>query len=129
MEGAASYLLENKKIDAIFIGADRIVSNGDTANKIGSSSLAIIASHYNVPFYVVAPTSSFDTSLESGENIEIEFREKEEITSIKGVPIAPLGANVINPSFDVTRSKFIEALFCERGKVKPVNEKEVRGLF
>jgi methylthioribose-1-phosphate isomerase len=83
VEGAASYLMKNKLVDAIFAGADRIVENGDTANKIGTSSLSIIAKHYGVPFYIVAPISSFDLSLKTGEQIEIELRDQNEILKFK----------------------------------------------
>ncbi|MFA5583953.1 MAG: S-methyl-5-thioribose-1-phosphate isomerase [Bacteriovoracaceae bacterium] len=119
VEGAASYLMANGKIDAIFVGADRIAKNGDTANKVGTSTLSIVAKHYGVPFYVVAPISSFDLNTANGNDIEIEMRPKEEITQIKGVQIAPLDAQVVNPSFDVTDHKFITGIVCEKGFIDP----------
>ena len=125
VEGAHSYLLENKNIDAIFIGADRIVSNGDTANKVGSSSLSIIAKHYDVPFFVVAPTSSFDLSLDNGSQIEIEMRPEEEILAYKDQRIAPEGARALNPSFDISRADFIRGIFCEKGEIHPVTKENV----
>ena len=125
VEGASSYLLENNLVDAIFIGADRVVENGDTANKIGSSSLAIVAKYYDIPFYVVAPTSSFDLSLTTGKEIEIELRPEVEITQIGEHLISPKNTKAINPSFDVTSAQNIEAIFCENGKIKPVSKEKI----
>lgn len=117
VEGAASHLMKNGLVDAIFVGADRIAANGDTANKIGTSNLAIIAKHYKIPFYVVAPKSSFDISIQSGEKIEIELRPQEEITYFKGEAISPISASSYNPSFDVTDGTLISAIFCEDGRI------------
>jgi methylthioribose-1-phosphate isomerase len=125
VEGAASYLMREKLVDAIFIGADRIVSNGDTANKIGSSSLAIVAKHYGIPFYVVAPTSSFDLSLENGDGIKIELRDENEILTCKGQRLAPMESHALNPSFDVTEAGLVEAIFCEKGMIKPATRENV----
>ena len=105
----------NELVDAIFIGADRIVANGDVANKIGSSTLAIVAKHYSVPFYVAAPSSSFDDSLASGSDICIELRDEKEVLSYRGSPIAPQEARALNPSFDITKNSLIEAIFYEGG--------------
>jgi methylthioribose-1-phosphate isomerase len=120
VEGAASYLMKNKLVDAIFAGADRIVANGDTANKIGTSSLSIIAKHYGIPFYIVAPISTFDLSLNSGEQIEIELRDQNEILKYKNMSIAHESAKALNPSFDVTDHACITGIFCENGMIKPV---------
>jgi methylthioribose-1-phosphate isomerase len=119
VEGAASYLMSHNKIDAIFVGADRIAANGDTANKIGTSTLAIVAKNYNVPFYVVAPISSFDISIPDGKHIEIEMRAMSEITELKGIKLAPEGAQSVNPSFDVTDHRFITGIICEKGLIDP----------
>lgn len=119
VEGAASYLMKNKKVDAIFVGADRIVANGDTANKIGTSTLSIVAKHYGIPFFVVAPISSFDTTLPDGSHIEIEMRPDEEITHFKGQQVAPHGATTVNPSFDVTDHEMITGIICENGVIRP----------
>lgn len=119
VEGAASYLLSHGKVDAIFVGADRIAANGDTANKVGTSTLAIVAKNYNIPFYVVAPISSFDTSIPDGKHIEIEMRPMNEITELKGIKLSPEGAQSINPSFDVTDHKFITGIICEKGFIDP----------
>lgn len=128
VEGAASYLMKNKLVDAIFAGADRIVENGDTANKIGTSSLSIIAKHYGIPFYIVAPISSFDLSLKSGEQIEIELRDQNEILKYKDLYIAHSQAKALNPSFDVTDHACITGIICENGIIKPVTPENVRKI-
>ena len=125
VEGAASYLLSHGKVDAIFVGADRIAANGDTANKVGTATLAIVAKNYNIPFYVVAPVSSFDTTIPDGSHIEIEMRSMTEITELKGIQLAPEGAKSINPSFDVTDYKFITGIICEKGFINPQNSGEL----
>lgn len=119
VEGAASYLMSSGKVDAIFVGADRIAANGDTANKIGTSTLAIVARHYKIPFYVVAPINSFDTTIADGSHIEIEMRPMNEITELKGISLAPNGAETLNPSFDVTDHKMITGIICEKGFIDP----------
>ena len=118
VEGAASELMRKSLVDAIFVGADRIVRNGDTANKVGTATLALVAKHYGVPFFVVAPTSSFDMGLNSGDEIEIEERPEEEITCYQGKRVAANSARAFNPSFDVTRGDWISGIISERGIVK-----------
>lgn len=125
VEGAASYLMSHNKVDAIFVGADRIAANGDTANKVGTSTLAIVAKHYNIPFYVVAPISSFDVTIPDGKHIEIEMRSMTEITELKGIKLAPEGALSVNPSFDVTDHRFITGIICEKGLINPANAGEL----
>lgn len=125
VEGAISSVLEHKDIDAIFVGADRIAANGDTANKVGTSTLAIVASHYGVPVFVVAPTSSFDLKCESGDHIDIEQRPESEVTQIQGIQMAPEEARAFNPSFDITRGPFIKAIFCENGVISPVQKENL----
>jgi methylthioribose-1-phosphate isomerase len=120
VEGAASYLMKNKLVDAIFAGADRIVENGDTANKIGTSSLSIIAKHYGIPFFIVAPVSSFDLTLKTGDQIEIELRDPSEILKYKEHSIAHKDAKALNPSFDVTDHDCITGIICENGAINPV---------
>jgi methylthioribose-1-phosphate isomerase len=115
VEGAASFLMKSGQVDAIFTGADRIVGNGDTANKIGTSNLSILAKHYNIPFYVVAPSSSFDLNLQSGDEIEIEMRDEKEILEFSGIRIAPIQSNAFNPSFDITDGKLITGIISEKG--------------
>jgi methylthioribose-1-phosphate isomerase len=128
VEGAASHLMAHGKVDAIFVGADRIAANGDTANKVGTATLAIVAKHYNVPFYVVAPVSSFDVSIPNGEHIEIEMRPMNEITEIQGIKLAPEGALSVNPSFDVTDHRLITGIICEKGYINPMNQGELIDL-
>ncbi|MCO4792981.1 MAG: S-methyl-5-thioribose-1-phosphate isomerase [Bacteriovoracaceae bacterium] len=125
VEGATSHLMKTKKIDAVFIGADRIVGNGDTANKIGSSGLSILCDFYNVPFFVVAPISSFDLSLDNGNEINIEMRSEDEILSCRGQRLAPAGASAYNPSFDISDHSLITSIFCEKGEIHPVNKENV----
>jgi len=119
VEGAASYLMSRGLVDAIFVGADRIVRNGDTANKVGTSTLAIVAHHYRIPFYVVAPISSFDLSMESGHEIDIELRTPDEILMFNNKKVAPSGATALNPSFDVTDHRLISGIVCEKGMIFP----------
>jgi len=128
VEGAFSYLMKNQLVDAIFIGADRIVNNGDTANKVGSSTLSIVAKYYGVPFYVVAPTSSFDLSLDNGDKIEIELRPEEEVLCAMGKRIAPMESRALNPSFDVTDHTLITGIICENGIVTDITPDNISGL-
>jgi methylthioribose-1-phosphate isomerase len=128
VEGAASYLMRNKLVDAIFAGADRIVENGDTANKIGTSSLSIIAKYYGIPFYIVAPISSFDLDLKTGDQIEIELRDQSEILKFKEQYIAHPEAKALNPSFDVTDHTCITGIICENGVITPTTPAMVRSV-
>lgn len=115
VEGAASHLMKNGLVDGIFTGADRIVRNGDTANKVGTSNLAILARYYNVPFYIVAPTSTFDMGLENGNAIPIELRDQNEILEMTGKRIAPYESSAFNPSFDITDGNLITGIISEKG--------------
>ena len=115
----APILIRDGKIDVILVGADRIALNGDTANKIGTFMLSVLAKTYNVPFYIVAPTTTIDFEIETGEEIEIEERNAEEITHINGVRIAPEGINVYNPAFDVTPWENITGIITEKGIIRP----------
>ncbi len=118
-DSAAATLLRDGKIDLVLVGADRIAANGDTANKIGTYMLSEIASKYRIPFYIVAPTSTIDFNISSGEEIAIEERSPEEITKIQGVRIAPEGINVYNPAFDVTPAENITGIITEKGIIHP----------
>jgi methylthioribose-1-phosphate isomerase len=129
VEGAASYLMSKGLVDAIYVGADRIAANGDTANKIGTANLSIIAKYFNVPFYVVAPLSTFDIKTESGDKIEIELRSQQEILEYKGVRIAPLTSTAFNPSFDVSLGQNISGIICEKGLLKPPYIASIRGVL
>lgn len=119
VDSAAATLIRDGKIDAVIVGADRIASNGDAANKIGTFMLSVVAKAYGVPFYVAAPTSTIDYDMVSGDEIEIEERDAKEVTMIGGVRIAPEGINVYNPAFDVTPAANITAIITERGVVLP----------
>ena len=100
---------------AVFVGADRIAKNGDTANKIGTYSLAVLAKSHGIPFYVAAPMSTFDFSLKTGASIPIEERSECEVTHFKGARSAPQGMKVYNPAFDITPGKLISAIITEKG--------------
>jgi len=122
-DSMAGYFISRGEIDCVVVGADRIAANGDTANKIGTYTLAVLAKENGIPFYVAAPTTTIDPSLASGEEIPIEQRKPEEVTHIHGVSIAPDGIEVANPAFDVTPHKYITALITERGIIrKPFGE-------
>ena len=111
--------MERGRIGCVITGADRIAANGDTANKIGTYSLAVLARENNIPFYVAAPTSTIDLDLSTGEEIQIEERPEEEVTHIQGVPTAPPGVTVINPAFDVTPCQYVSAIITEAGVSRP----------
>lgn len=128
VEGAASYLMKRKMVDTILVGADRIAKNGDTANKVGTSTLSLVAKYYNVPFLVLAPTSSFDLNCHHGDQIEIELRDQNEILKYKNIPIAHPDAKALNPSFDVTDAGNISAIICEKGIISPVNELNLKTI-
>ncbi|MEM5769764.1 MAG: S-methyl-5-thioribose-1-phosphate isomerase, partial [Bacillota bacterium] len=118
-DNMAGYVMKEGLIDCVIVGADRIAANGDTANKIGTYSVAVLAKEHNIPFYVAAPLSTFDFALASGEQIPIEERSADEVTHITGRRIAPAGVRVFNPAFDVTPHKYIAALITEKGIVYP----------
>ena len=117
-DSMAGYFIKKGKIDYVIVGADRIAANGDTANKIGTYTLAVLAKENRVPFYVAAPTSTFDLSLSSGNRIPIEQRNPAEVTHIKGIAIAPRYVNAANPAFDVTPNKYITAIITEKGIIR-----------
>ena len=128
-DSMAGSLLRTGKIGAVIVGADRIAANGDAANKIGTYPLAVLAKYHNVPFYVAAPSSTFDMSLESGDRIEIEERGRDEIACPHGTTVVPAAANVMNPAFDVTPADLITAIITERGVVEsPTSEKLAKHL-
>ncbi len=117
-DNMAASVMAKGKIDKIFVGADRIARNGDTANKIGTYNLAVLAKYHGIPFYVVAPSSTFDLKLGSGKGIPIEERDKREVTEFCGRRVAPAGIGVCNPAFDVTPGCLITAIITERGILK-----------
>ena len=117
-DNMAAYLMKQGKINAVITGADRIAANGDTANKIGTYSLSILAREHNVPFYIAAPSSTFDLNIKSGADIPIEQRSAEEVTTFTGTQTAPAGVSAYNPAFDVTEARDISAIITERGIIE-----------
>jgi methylthioribose-1-phosphate isomerase len=118
-DNMAGYFMAQGQIQRVIVGADRIAANGDTANKIGTYSLAVLARAHEIPFYVAAPFSTIDLSLENGKLIPIEERPAYEVTHIQGVQIAPECIQVKNPSFDVTPADLITAIVTEKGVIYP----------
>lgn len=118
-DSAAAQLFRQEKVNWVIVGADRIAANGDTANKIGTYSLAVLAKHHGVKVMVVAPSSSFDLSIATGADIAIEQRPMTEVTEFRGQPVAPLGFPALNPSFDVTPYELIDAIVSEQGYFTP----------
>ena len=118
-DSAAGMLMSQGRISCVITGADRIASNGDTANKIGTYTLAVLAHENSIPFYVAAPTSTIDMSLSNGDDIQIEQRAQEEVTHLQGFPTAPAGITAINPAFDVTPHAYVRAIVTEAGVVRP----------
>ncbi len=119
VDSAAALAMKQERIDLVIVGADRIVRNGDTANKIGTYGLAILAAHHGIPFYVAAPRSTFDLDSENGTAIPIEQRDAGEVTAFAGKTIAPEGAVVYNPAFDVTPGHLVTAFVTEYGILRP----------
>ncbi len=117
-DSAAGSLMRSGKIDCVIAGADRIAANGDTANKIGTYSLAVLAKHHGIPFYIAAPSSTLDATLPTGDSIPIEERGREELTHSEGMAVAPEGCFVFNPGFDVTPGDMIDAIITEKGVLR-----------
>ncbi len=118
-DGAAAALMQQGRVSLVLVGADRIAANGDTANKIGTYGLAVLARHHEVPFYVAAPLSTFDFRLPDGSHIPVEERAPEEVTHFGGQPVAPPGAPALNLAFDVTPHELISGIITERGVARP----------
>ena len=119
VDSAAGMLMHRGEIGCVITGADRIAANGDTANKIGTYTLAVLAKENGIPFYVAAPTSTVDMNLPNGDDIEIEERSPSEVTEFRGVPIAPEGVEALNPGFDVTPNRYVSAIITEAGIARP----------
>lgn len=124
-DSMAAHLMQTRQVDAVIVGADRITARGDVANKIGTYGLAVSAKYHGVPFYVAAPSSTFDLQLIDGTDIPIEQRDPAEVIAPYGHVIAPSGVNVYNPAFDVTPAELIDGLITERGVIAPVNQVEI----
>jgi len=127
-DNAAGYYMRKKEIDMIITGADRIAANGDTANKIGTYERAVLAKENNIPFYIAAPTTTFDLETETGDEIPIEERHEDEVLFVSGVRIAPKESHAKNPAFDVTPAKYITGIITEKGIVKADRE-EIKMLL
>ncbi|MFP4142742.1 MAG: S-methyl-5-thioribose-1-phosphate isomerase [Candidatus Natronoplasma sp.] len=115
VDNAAGHYMQRGKVDLVIVGTDRIVANGDIANKIGTYEKAVLAEENDIPFYVAAPVTTYDGSINDGMDIPIEEREKEEVSHIDGIQITPKGSSVKNPSFDVTPAKYIDGYITEKG--------------
>jgi len=128
-DSMAGYFMSKGEIDCVIVGADRIALNGDTANKIGTYTLAVLAKENNIPFYVAAPLTTVDPSVASGGEIPIEFRSPDEVTHIQGIAIAPRGVVALNPAFDVTPHPYISAIITEGGIIREPFEEGIRKIF
>lgn len=128
-DNMAGYLMKKGMIDLAVVGADRITANGDVANKIGTYSVAVLCKEHGIPFYVAAPVSTIDMKLESGDDIPIEEREAEEVTSVFGQEVAPKGVKVFNPAFDVTPNHLITGIITDRGIIKAPYTENLKKLF
>jgi methylthioribose-1-phosphate isomerase len=128
-DSMAAQVMREKKVQAVVTGADRIAANGDSANKIGTYSIAVLAKAHNIPFYIAAPSSTFDLSITTGEEIPIELRNPAEVTHGFGRQTAPDGVDVYNPAFDVTPAELIKAIITERGIIDPVTRENVVAMI
>ena len=128
-DNMAGFLMSQKKIDKIIVGADRIAANGDTANKIGTYALAVLAKAHRIPFYIAAPVSTIDFSLKTGAGIPIEERKTDEVTHFKGVRSAPEGTKAYNPAFDVTPARLITAIVTEKGIIRKPFRASIARLY
>jgi methylthioribose-1-phosphate isomerase len=128
-DNMAAQVMKERKIDLVITGADRIAANGDTANKIGTYGVALLAKAHGIPFYVAAPSSTFDLRIATGEQIPIEQRDPREVTQPFGTTVAPAGVKVYNPAFDVTPAALIAGIITEKGLIRPVNEMTVRAMI
>jgi methylthioribose-1-phosphate isomerase len=128
-DNMAGHVMKQGKVDAVVVGADRIASNGDTANKIGTYMVAVLARQHEIPFYVAAPLSTIDLAIPSGEEIPIEERDPREVTHMREHRLAPEGIEVHNPAFDVTPHELITAIITDRGVVRPPYTESLRRLF
>jgi methylthioribose-1-phosphate isomerase len=127
-DNMAAQVMREGKVQLVVVGADRIAANGDTANKIGTYGVALLARAHDIPFYVAAPSSTFDLTLPDGSSIPIEQRDPREVTQGFGRPTAPEGVEVYNPAFDVTPAALIAGIITERGVIRPVNRETIRAV-
>lgn len=125
-DGAAAFAMKRHGVTKVIVGADRIASNGDVANKIGTYSVAILAKEHGIPFYVAAPTSTIDPMIKTGDEIPIEYRGGDEVAFIAGHRFVPDGAETLNPAFDVTPHEYISGIITEKGVLRPPYLKSIR---
>jgi methylthioribose-1-phosphate isomerase len=128
-DNMAAQVMKEGRVHLVVTGADRIAANGDTANKIGTYGVALLAQAHGIPFYVAAPSSTFDLTLRTGDAIPIEQRDAREVTHGMGKQIAPEGVKVYNPAFDVTPARLIAGIITERGLIQPVNDRMIREVL
>jgi len=128
-DNMAAQVMREGRVQAVVTGADRIAANGDSANKIGTYGVALLAAAHKIPFYIAAPSSTFDLSIQSGAEIPIEQRDPREVTHGFGRQTAPEGVKVYNPAFDVTPAELIAAIICERGVIRPVNKETIAAML
>jgi methylthioribose-1-phosphate isomerase len=128
-DNMAAQVMREGRIQLVVVGADRIAANGDTANKIGTYGVAMLARAHDIPFYVAAPSSTFDLRIADGSQIPIEQRDPREITEGLGKVVAPAGIRVYNPAFDVTPAALINSIITEKGLIHPVNERGIRQML
>ena len=128
-DNAAGLFMRRRMVDLVITGADRIAANGDTANKIGTYQIAVLAKENRIPFYVAAPLSTIDMTVRNGDQIPIEERDPSEITHIKGRMIGPKGVKALNPAFDITPARYITAIITENGIVRPPFTTALKNLF
>ena len=129
VDSAAGFLISKGKVDMVITGADRITKNGDTANKIGTYTLSVLAKEHEIPFYIAAPYSTLDMNLDNGYQIEIELRDEKEVTSFNGQRSSPVGTKAYNPAFDITPHQNISAIITEKGIIYPEYETNMKNLF
>ena len=129
VDSAAGFLISRGKVDMIVTGADRITKNGDTANKIGTYTLSVLAKEHGIPFYIAAPYSTLDMNLDSGSEIDIELRDEGEVTKFNNYPSSPDGTNAYNPAFDVTPHQNISGIITEKGIIYPDFEENIEKFF
>ena len=128
-DSSAGYVMRTQGVNRIIVGADRIAANGDTANKIGTYSLAILAKEHGIPFYIAAPLSTIDLNTPAGEDIPVEYRKRDEVEFFNGQRIVPREADILNPAFDVTPAKYISGIITEAGVLTPPYEKSILRAF
>ncbi len=129
VDSSAGFLMKKGEIDAIIVGADRITARGDVANKIGTYALSVLAKQHNIPFYVAAPSSTFDFDIEYGEDIVIEIRDEEEIKTCGGCKVAPDSSQALNLSFDITPAENISTIITEKGLISDISKENILKFF